>query len=263
VLNNASNATSLITKLANIFKAIPEDKLQDLADVADAPDMWNAPDGRHRVPPAAQQPNGPCESASGGGAEKMVGHYADVTEQSAAVEAYATLARRLDEIEKGQTAIMRAFEALAGISKNRFPDDEAANADGHVEEDDDETKKALGGAIPSVSVRQFFESLSGRAQQASGLSRPPSFMKAEVQKATAGIDELIDDAATPSEAIALATLRAAAGPERPLRHRSGNKQRRHPRLLTRVFPLLDFVQESARLAAHAHPVGEQPGLSQA
>lgn len=84
---------TLMSSLASVFKAIPNDKLDDLKDVVD---MWNEPGGDHKNPSRAQIVTGPAQRASGDGAPKMIAEYASPAPQEGMTAQYAEFQRMMD-----------------------------------------------------------------------------------------------------------------------------------------------------------------------
>jgi hypothetical protein len=94
------NSAAMLTRFATFFKAVPNEKL---ADIADALDQWNEPDGQHKNPSRAQIVTGPAERASGDGAVKMVGEYSRVVPQQGLTGQYGEFQAMLDSWAKSFT----------------------------------------------------------------------------------------------------------------------------------------------------------------
>lgn len=87
------NVASLIAGLASVFKAIPNDKMEDLKDVVD---MWNQPGGEHQNPGRGEIITGPAERMSGDGAPKMIAEYSSPAPQQGLTAQYQEFQRMLD-----------------------------------------------------------------------------------------------------------------------------------------------------------------------
>ena len=112
------NVAKLFTSLAAVFKAAPADKLADLNDAIDhagvdsISDMWNEPRGEHKAPSRAEIVTGPAERMSSSGAEKMIGEYSELSNQSGLTALYAKFENILSDYSKSHD---RKFTALAGV----------------------------------------------------------------------------------------------------------------------------------------------------
>jgi hypothetical protein len=236
--NNRRDFGKLIATLTRVFKSADTEHLRDLEDAVDVPsfsDQWNS--GDHGNKPRVT--TGPMESASGGGAEKMVSEYADGAMQtglSAAYEAFAKelcdVGKRLEKSERGLAAVAALIATAMGkssadVSKMFSADDESEEDE---EKDEDATEKA--GKVHHVAnvggIEGLMRSLMGtsRASVPSTLANPPSMavLKAGADAMTAAI-EFADASGNHAEVLRLRTLKmrqqsAAAGanvPERFLR----------------------------------------------
>lgn len=100
-----TSIAALIAGLANVFKAIPSDKMEDMKDVID---LWNDPNGEHKNPGRGEIVTGPAESASGAGATKMIAEYSSPAKQEGMTAQYAQFQTMLDGWGKAFTDRLNA-----------------------------------------------------------------------------------------------------------------------------------------------------------
>lgn len=106
------DAASLFGVFAKLFKAIPNDKLEEIQSVTD---MWNEPHGEHKIPSRAEIVTGPAESMRGGNAPSMIRQYADCERQEGLVREYERLDGCLSGIRKSIETHDKALSAMAGV----------------------------------------------------------------------------------------------------------------------------------------------------
>ena len=94
------DSATLISKLAKIFKAIPNDKMEDITDVID---LWNEPGGEHKNPGRGEIVTGPAQRMSGDGLPKMIGEYSSPAPQQGLAQQYAEFDRMLADWAKSLT----------------------------------------------------------------------------------------------------------------------------------------------------------------
>lgn len=106
------DVTRLIGSLANIFKAVPTDKLSDLNDALTINDMFNERGGEHKNPSRAEIETGPAMAMRGGQAETIVNRNSDFASQGGLTRQYEQFERILSDMEKSYN---RKFAALGGV----------------------------------------------------------------------------------------------------------------------------------------------------
>lgn len=114
------DTATLFAKFGAFFKAIPNDKMEDITDVID---MWNEKDGEHKNPGRGEIVTGPAERMSGDGAPKMIAEYSSPAPQQGLTQQYQEFQRMLDGWAKSFTDKLnpvlskhdKAITALVGV----------------------------------------------------------------------------------------------------------------------------------------------------
>lgn len=130
---DAKQANSVISKLANFFKAMPADVAHDIED------LWDDP---HRVPGADEIKFGPQESASGDGASKMVKEYSSPAPQGGITSEYEKFNREMVSMRRNIDSVKSAVGAILSVIKSEAPKDDDEEKDTLVEKANSFVKRA-------------------------------------------------------------------------------------------------------------------------
>jgi hypothetical protein len=193
-----SSFNKLLVSMSRVFKAAESSgALRDLEDALDVPvhgDLFN--DGSRGLTPRVT--TGPAESASGSGAEKMVGNYSDLATQTGISAAYAKIAEELASTSKRVQSVEKSVVAIAGLLSaamkgERFPEDETKEKGSESDEKDGESEdENTAKSIPTMGIPQLMRSLANtsRSSVPSTLATPPNM--AVVRKAGVTLQSVLD-----------------------------------------------------------------------
>ena len=134
-----------VAAILALGKSIPQDKIDDLADVIDIDASVADGISRNyvdRVPSRQEIPVSPTTSASGAGAEQLPKWSSDPATQSGIAELYrrfSAMMEQFSELKKSQMDVVNCLQEFVK-SNARFPDGE--DEDSSADDDDEEVEKS-------------------------------------------------------------------------------------------------------------------------
>lgn len=219
-----NNRSNVLAKLLDIFKAVPQSQLDDLHDALNfdakpGADVFNSL--AHRNPDEAQNPTGSTQAASGSGAVRMVGEYADPAGQSALVEQYQQMAAELDTVRNRLADVEKSNRAMATLLLTIAKGDDEAVEEEQGNGADKEDQDKEDGTVKSITLADMMLTVAGQVREqkkalarVNAARRPPDMTGfAAVQKSDAlAVEPEFDiNAANKQATLAMRRQMVAAG----------------------------------------------------
>lgn len=167
------DAAKAFSFLASMFKAIPNDKLEDLKSVED---MWTQADGEHKVPSASEFGTGPAESMRGGNAPRMVGRHSSTEAQEGLTALYERVDGLTAAIGKSFAERDKALGALASVVSD------LAKGQKGIADAMSEFSKSATSAVSGVDENSFIGKAVGKITKARAALRKADMADEEDEK---------------------------------------------------------------------------------